>query len=333
MFSNFKWYDWLIGLFTYGLWILWKLYKNGAIDVDDLKKKGGKLTGGKKIIKKTLKWIAIVWVGLVVMAGISSLFSEKEIATTIDTQTVQTVAKPITISELFKLGMKKENIPSKINLLRGKRLEGYIKDHYIYSDQNNNEININGFDFKVSFNINDTDGYVESIKFESENINDISKSELKKLATVFAKDKQLKYSKYYQFKKFGYKEIINGNEYNIAAIYAVKDKKLKLYTMVTNVKEKAERIDRLVQKTTEDSFVIIKKNSYICTSSSAYEKLFDYAAKKPNSSFPSSKCIGTKDKEYRFRKTDIYKIYNGSKMLRLLNNKNDEMWVWEDYIK
>jgi len=30
MFNGFRWYDWVIGYFTFGLWILWKMHKNGV---------------------------------------------------------------------------------------------------------------------------------------------------------------------------------------------------------------------------------------------------------------------------------------------------------------
>jgi len=30
MFNGFRWYDWIIGYFTFGLWIFWKMHKNGA---------------------------------------------------------------------------------------------------------------------------------------------------------------------------------------------------------------------------------------------------------------------------------------------------------------
>ena len=164
MFDGLTAKDWIIGLFTGGLWILYKMYKNGA----PMGKVGG---------------------AFLVLVVLVAIFGEdkKEIATTENVATQKSEAETCS-SELsykcFKLGMNKKDIPPQIKLVKADLMADYDQS-YKYTDANNNLIKINDIDFTVTFIIRGDNNKVRGITYKANVDKDIDEDTLIRISKKF----------------------------------------------------------------------------------------------------------------------------------------------------
>jgi len=213
MFSNMRWYDWVGGFFSYGLWIIWKIFKNNKIG---------------KISKLMITIPVVIFFLVLLSSGIKSekskefqenlssnnfqaakellekypnLLIDGEKASIILEERIEDYQKKLeerrkierakaekiaqekreaSIYNSFKIGMNKNNISKKIHLVKKELM---LKEDlsYKYIDSNHHKIKIGNINFEVRFVINQNNK-VKSIIFTAKNIENISESSLLSIA-------------------------------------------------------------------------------------------------------------------------------------------------------
>lgn len=332
MFKGFTWKDWVIGYFTFGLWIVWKLHKNGV--------PVGKIVGGL--------FVFFLIVGIVTpkkdaKAENTNTTTEKvEVSKVSEVKATNEKVETETLKHSdFKLGMDVKDLPSNIKLVKGDKMRDYDKS-FKYSDGNQNKVKIGKFEGDISFVISELNNKVRSITFDIKNTKNVSEDDLKELANLFTND-ILKKRTINNFTngKLGViilerESIKNGINYDFKIMYTnensiyPKPNSIMIINDYTDEQKEKSETNKIIEKTVEDSFLTIKEGSFLCPSLNDYQRLIDYANNKPNTSQPSE-CFKTK--EGKFSKTSSIEYYDGNKIIKVMGGGNKYHWVLESFIK
>ena len=271
MFKDFTVKDWIIGYFTLGIWIIYKMHKNGAPI--------GKVIGG--------------FVGVIVFIGIlGAIFGEKK-SSLANSETMATIEEvKVDNSEAqkakveaekkaeteknkglsykdFRVGMDRKDIPSQIELIKGSKMSDY-DNSFKYSDGNKNKIKIDTLDGAVSFVISDQTNKVKTITFEVSMDTEYTQSDMKEFAKKLT-DRSFDISTIDDYKSgklssiiLVSKEIKDGIENEMRIFYtnqysSYKPNTLTVMTTNRDKKKSDEEVNQRVQKVAEE---YIKKNRY-----------------------------------------------------------------------
>ena len=230
------------------------------------------------------------------------------------------------------LGMNREDIPASIQLIRGSKMSDYDKS-FQYKDNNYNLIKIGRFYATVTFVISDIDNKVKHITYEIKNVDKLNKNELKSLVSLLTK-KPLKFSQIGKVIKYEYKENIDGLETNIYGYYGDKSTFAKgtinLTLMLTDINKSNIETQKIINQTLNQRYITVKNKSFICSSLSAYKKLFDNAERKLKS--VPSQCLFI-NSEMKFAKTANTKNYKGRTIVQIIGRGSKFYWVWDNFIK
>lgn len=246
-------------------------------------------------------------------------------------RTVNVENNKVTYKKLI-LGMNREDIPASIQLIRGSKMSDYDKS-FQYKDNNYNLIKIGRFYATVTFVISDIDNKVKHITYEIKNVDKLNKNELKSLVSLLTK-KPLKFSQIGKVIKYEYKENIDGLETNIYGYYGDKSTFAKgtinLTLMLTDINKSNIETQKIINQTLNQRYITVKNKSFICSSLSAYKKLFDNAERKLKS--VPSQCLFI-NSEMKFAKTANTKNYKGRTIVQIIGRGSKFYWVWDNFIK
>ena len=333
IFDGFTAKDWIIGLFTGWLWIIYKMHKNGAPI--------GKVLGG--------------FFGVAILMGIlSSTFGEKDTSSTnnetvaktevkIDNSEAERIAKEKAEAERlakeedtlsyknFKLGMDKRDIPSSIKLVK-KDLMSSKLNTYKYIDSNNNKIKIGDYSLNVSFVISNTSNKVHHIIYTSKSIGSVSSSQLEDLVTLLT-NKPLKFQNIGGVLKYSNTTKIDGIKYDTFGMYGDNNTFLKgqleLIVRASDIKKLNEEIDEMAKKVVmnEDSMNhkgYLKVSSTVgCKTEDNVNEFFTYMNLKMKNKYmeliDTYKCVVLKKGQKVFFTKDAFMEFDRSLPSSLLD--------------
>ena len=337
MFKGFTLKDWVIGYFTLGIWILYKMHKNGVPIV--------KVLGG--------------YVGVIVLIGVlGGIFGDKDKNKSSNTETkTETVVaeKKIDNSEAkeqsdklsykdFKIGMDRKDIPSTMKLVKGSKMNDY-DDSYQYKDENKVLVEIDTYKATVDFVISEVTNKVTTVTYNINDVKNLSLSEFENVFKLFT-NKEFKYREVDGYsttnpsKNKGANKILEASymegpiEYTYNFIYSnengLNPNSIQLNIFSANKQKSDEETNAIVNKSVDDMYVTVKRGAFLCSNTNSYKRLFDYADEKPNSYLPSD-CFQTQSG--KFIKTATKDYYNGRTILQIMGGGNKFYWVLEDYIE